>query len=54
MRHKYVSVIFAFMREKKFGKAMGICRENGYTLLDYAFLIKEMISYAKNKVSKAM
>ncbi len=54
MRHKYVSVIFAFMREKKFGKAMAICRENRYTLSDYAFLTKEMISYVKKKASKAM
>lgn len=54
MKRKYVSVIFAFLREKQYGKAREICRDNGYRFADYLYLIKEAGIYVKKKLLKEM
>ena len=54
MKQKYVSVIFSFLREKQFGRALEICKANGYTFSDYCFLFKEMIGFVLMKASKKL
>lgn len=50
MRQKYVSVILAFIREKQFDRAIKVCRENGFGLIDYVLLVCEIIGYIRKKV----
>lgn len=54
LKRKYVSVIFAFMREKQIKKAMTICRNNKYVFSDYLFLTKELVKYVTQKITKKM
>ena len=50
MRRKYISVIFAFLREKQFSRAMKTCKDNEFGLSDYGFLLWEILGYARKKV----
>lgn len=52
MKRKYTSVIFAFMKEKQFGRAMQICKSQKYNGLDYLYLLGEFCNYATQKALK--
>lgn len=52
MRRKYVSVLFAFLKEKKLNKAISICKKNGYTISDYLYLSRELGKHAIKKISR--
>ena len=54
MRRKYVSVVFAFLREKNVRKAFGLCKSNNYRCSDYVYLGKELLIYLKNKALKTV
>lgn len=50
LKRKYISVILAFLREGRVNRAIDICKENGYSLVDCFLVIREVGKHSVYKL----